>query len=142
MEDPHDLKRFLAAQMPTFDTAIAELRAGRKQTHWMWFVFPQLRGLGRSDRARIYGIASLDEARAYLAHRVLGRRLEFATETVLSVDPGAIRDLFGTPDDLKFHSSMSLFDRADGSAHSPFRMALLRWFGGRPDEGTARILGP
>ncbi|WP_145109657.1 DUF1810 domain-containing protein [Cereibacter sediminicola] len=140
-DDPHELKRFLAAQMPVFDTVVKELRNGRKESHWMWFIFPQLRGLGQSETAIRYGIASLDEARAYLAHPVLGKRLEFATELVLSADPASVRELFGTPDDLKFHSCMSLFDAADGSAHSVFRSALGRWFGGRPDSGTARLLG-
>lgn len=140
-DDPFDLKRFIAAQMPVFDTAMAELTRGHKETHWMWFVFPQLRGLGRSEMAIRYGIASLDEARAYLQHRVLGRRLEFATEAVLSADPKSVTTVFGTPDDLKFHSCMSLFDAADGSAWSPYRSALNRWFGGKPDAGTARLLG-
>ncbi|MCE6950093.1 DUF1810 domain-containing protein [Cereibacter sphaeroides] len=140
-DDPFDLKRFQVAQMPVFETAIKELRAGRKQSHWMWFVFPQLRGLGHSANAERYGIASLEEARAYLAQPVLGKRLEFATEIVLSQDPKAVRDVFGTPDDLKFHSCMSLFDVADGSAFSCFRSALTRWFDGKPDAGTARLLG-
>ncbi|MET3791419.1 uncharacterized protein (DUF1810 family) [Aquamicrobium terrae] len=83
-DDPYELERFVAAQAPVFDTAVAELRAGRKRTHWMWFVFPQLRGLGQSSTARFYGIASLDEARAYLAHAVLGPRLDLATSAVLS----------------------------------------------------------
>ncbi|MDT8854231.1 DUF1810 domain-containing protein [Paracoccaceae bacterium Fryx2] len=139
--DPFDLQRFVKAQMTAFEPAMAELQAGRKQTHWMWFVFPQLRGLGQSPRSVEYGIASLDEARAYLDHKVLGRRLELATEIVLSRDPKSLTTMFGPPDDAKFLSSMSLFSVADPGPYTPFRMALKRWGGGVPDQGTARLLG-
>ncbi|EEW23905.1 DUF1810 domain-containing protein [Rhodobacter ferrooxidans] len=139
--DPHDLQRFVKAQWTVFETAMTELQAGRKQTHWMWFIFPQMRGLGQSPMAERYGIASLDEAKAYLAHKVLGRRLELACETVLARDPKPLTTLFAPPDDRKFLSCMSLFSQADPSAFSPFRMALQRWGGGVPDAGTARLLG-
>ncbi|PTE23124.1 DUF1810 domain-containing protein [Cereibacter changlensis JA139] len=139
--DPHDLQRFVKAQWTAYEAAMTELQAGRKQGHWMWFVFPQLRGLGRSETAQRFGLASLEEARAYIAHPMLGRRLELATETVLSRDPASVTDMFGTPDDLKFHSCMSLFAQADPGPYTPFRMALGRWFDGRPDAGTARLLG-
>src|SRR4051812_39696688 len=104
--DPHDLQRFAAAQEPVFSTALAELRAGRKRTHWMWFIFPQLRGLGRSPTAIYYGIGSLDEARAYLAHPVLGPRLDLCTDAVLGVEGRTLHEIFGSPDNMKFHSSM------------------------------------
>ena len=139
-DDPFELKRFLAAQMPVFDTVMAELGRGRKETDWMWFIFPQLRGPDPSETSQRQGIDSIEEARAYLAHRVLGRRLEFATEAVLTADPKSVKEIFGSPDDLHFHASMSLFDAADGSAFSPFRSALSRWFAGAPHEGTRQIL--
>ncbi len=141
VEDPFDLQRFVVAQEPVFATALAELRAGRKRTHWMWFVFPQLRGLGHSAMAAFYGIASLDEARAYLAHPLLGPRLGECTGAVLGLATGALHDIFGSPDDLKFRSSMSLFALAAGEGASLFRQALDRWCGGRPDPQTLRLLG-
>src|SRR5437763_2326403 len=104
--DRFDLERFVTAQAPVFETVVAELRAGRKRTHWMWFIFPQLRGLGRSPTATYYGIGSLDEARAYLAHPLLGARLDLCTDAVLGIAGRTPREIFGSPDDMKFHSSM------------------------------------
>lgn len=138
--DPFDLQRFVTAQEPVFDTVLAELRAGHKRTHWMWFVFPQLRGLGRSPTAEFYGIASLDEAHAYLAHAVLGPRLELSTGTVLSVRARSVHDIFGSPDDLKFHSSMTLFAAAASADDSIFGQALDRWWNGDRDQATLRLL--
>ena len=140
-DDPFDLQRFVDAQEPVFATALQELRDGRKRSHWMWFVFPQLRGLGRSSTAEFYGIASLDEARAYLAHPVLGPRLESATRAVLAVQGRTLHAIFGSPDDMKFHSSMTLFAVAAGEAASPWREALARVCGGRMDEATLALLG-
>lgn len=144
--DPFDLERFVAAQEPVFATALAELQAGRKRTHWMWFIFPQLRGLGHSSTAAFYGIASLDEARAYLAHKLLGPRLARCTNAVLGVEGRTLHEIFGSPDDLKFHSSMTLFavaaDGAAGETASPYRDALARLCQGRPDPQTLRLLGP
>lgn len=140
--DPFDLQRFVRAQAPVYDTALAELGAGRKRTHWMWFIFPQLRGLGRSDTAIAYGIASLEEARAYLAHPLLGQRLDAATRAVLPHAGSSLRAIFGSPDDLKFVSSMTLFDVAAGEGGSVFREALDRLCGGRRDERTLALLGP
>jgi uncharacterized protein (DUF1810 family) len=100
-DDRFDLQRFVTAQEPVFETVLAELRAGRKRTHWMWFVFPQLAGLGRSSTARFYGISSIDEARAYLAHPVLGPRLDRCTRIVLASDGPSLHAIFGSPDDLK-----------------------------------------
>ena len=110
--DPFDLQRFVTAQAPVFTDALEELKKGRKRTHWMWFVFPQLRGLGSSSMAKFYGIGSLDEARAYLAHSLLGPRLVLCTETVLAIKGKTLREIFGSPDDLKFGSSMTLFAHA------------------------------
>jgi uncharacterized protein (DUF1810 family) len=129
-EDPHDLQRFVRAQASCFEIALAELRAGRKRSHWMWFIFPQLRGLGRSPTAQFYGIASLDEARAYLTHPVLGPGLDHAVRAVLSTKDRSAHQIFGSPDDLKFRSSMTLFALASPVSSNPFREALTRWFEG------------
>ncbi len=139
-DDPFDLARFVAAQAPIFETALGELRAGRKRSHWMWFVFPQLRGLGRSAPAQFYGLGSLEEARAYLAHPLLGARLNRCAETVLAIDGRSLNAIFGSPDDMKFHSSMTLFARADDDEKSAFRRALDRYCGGRMDESTLALL--
>lgn len=138
--DPFDLQRFVSAQEPVFATALAELQAGRKRTHWMWFVFPQLRGLGFSSTATFYGIASLAEARAYLAHPLLGRRLELCTSAVLAIEGGSLREIFGSPDDMKFCSSMTLFALAASDPRSIFRQALDRWCGGEMDRHTLRLI--
>jgi uncharacterized protein (DUF1810 family) len=139
--DPFDLGRFVAAQAPAFETALAELKAGRKRSHWMWFVFPQLRGLGSSSMATFYGISSLEEARAYLAHAVLGPRLVRCTEAVLAIKNHSPHAIFGSPDDMKFHSSMTLFALAAGDGESPFRQALGRFWDGRMDGRTPALLG-
>lgn len=107
--DPYDLERFVTAQEPIFERVRAELRAGRKQSHWMWFVFPQIAGLGRTPTAIRYAIGSAEEAQAYVSHPVLGDRLRDCTRLVLDVKGRSLHDIFGTPDDLKFRSSMTLF---------------------------------
>jgi len=139
--DPHDLERFVSAQAPVWRQAIAELRAARKESHWMWFVFPQLRGLGTSTMAERYGIASRAEATAYLAHPVLGPRLVEATEAMLAA-PRTLSALaiLGPPDDVKFRSSMTLF-AAIAPSGSPFAPALDRYFGGVRDPATLAMLG-
>ena len=111
-DDPFNLNRFIEAQAPVYETVVAELQSGRKRTHWMWFVFPQLAGLGRSPMAQKYAIASAAEAQAYLAHAVLGRRLRECTQLVLDIDDRTLHEIFGSPDDLKFRSSMTLFAEA------------------------------
>ena len=137
MSDPHDLDRFVHAQAQTLAQACAELRAGRKTSHWMWFVFPQLRGLGHSAMAQRYGIASLDEARAYLEHPLLGARLAGCTQLVIdAARPPA--DIFGSPDDLKFRSCMTLFDRA--SVGPNVFGEALGLVGNGPDPATLRLL--
>jgi uncharacterized protein (DUF1810 family) len=138
--DAFDLQRFLDAQEPVIDTARAELARGRKQTHWMWFVFPQIRGLGFSAMAQHYAIRSLDEAKAYEAHSVLGPRLKECTSLVLAARGRTIHDIFGSPDDLKFRSSITLFARAAPDAPE-FRAALDRYFGGEDDKATLANLG-
>jgi uncharacterized protein (DUF1810 family) len=139
--DPFDLQRFITAQAPVFEMALAELKAGRKRTHWIWFVFPQLRGLGHSSRSQFYGIASLEEARAYLAHPLLGARLALCTETVLGCAAPSLHDIFGSPDDMKFRSSMTLFGLASAEGENLFRQALDHWYGGQPDEQTVALSG-
>ena len=138
--DTFNLDRFVAAQEPVFTTALAELKAGRKRSHWMWFIFPQLRGLGHSSMAQFYGISSLDEARAYLAHPILGRRLEVCTEAVLGIGDSTLNAIFGSPDDMKFCSSMTLFSYAAGETHSVFLQALDRYCDGRTDAKTIALL--
>lgn len=139
--DPHHLARFVEAQAPVFAAALAELRAGRKRSHWMWFVFPQLRGLGRSSTAYRYGIADRAEAEAYLAHPVLGQRLAAATEAVLGHAGTPLRDIFGSPDDLKFRSSMTLFALASAEEENLYRIAVDRLCDGRLDAATREMLG-
>jgi uncharacterized protein (DUF1810 family) len=134
-----DLARFVEAQQPVMDDVRAELAAGRKRTHWMWFVFPQLRGLGRSAMARHFGIASRDEAVAYLAHPVLGARLRECVELVLAVQGRTAHEIFGSPDDLKLRSCLTLFRALDGD-DSVFGRALAKYFGGEPDPMTLQLL--
>jgi len=138
--DPFNLDRFVTAQTPAFATALAELKAGRKRSHWISFIFPQLRGLGRSSTAIIYGITSLDEARAYLAHPVLGQRLHLCTGAVLGIKDSTLNAIFGSPDDLKFCSSMTLFSYASGEKESVFQQALDRYCDGRTDGRTMALL--
>ena len=140
MTDEFDLERFVTAQEPIFDTVLSELRAGRKRSHWMWFVFPQLRGLGRSSMAEYYGIGSLAEARAYLAHPVLGPRLELCTRMVMDVKAPSLHAIFGSPDDMKFRSCATLFAVAAGESENPFQRALDRWCDGQKDERTLALL--
>ena len=136
-----DLQRFATAQDGVIDTVLAELRAARKRTHWMWFVFPQLRGLGASSMAQHYGIASLDEARAYLADPVLGPRLRQCCELMLAAPPErSALDILGSPDDLKFRSCLTLFSLADPD-EAVFRQALQRFYAGRPDPRTLALCG-
>jgi len=138
MADPHNLDRFVTAQQGVWEDALGELRRGRKTSHWMWFIFPQLRGLGRSAMAHTYGIASLDEARAYLAHPVLGARLYEATAALLAA-PGSAETILGDVDAMKLRSSMTLFALAADDP-APFRAALDRFFAGQEDAATIDVL--
>jgi uncharacterized protein (DUF1810 family) len=133
-----DLERFASAQAGVHDRALAELRAGRKQSHWMWFVFPQLRGLGRSETSRFYGLAGLAEARAYLADPVLGPRLRAAFQAVLGA-PGTAVEVLGPVDAMKLRSSATLFLRA-APRESIFQAVLDRFFEGVPDPATDQLL--
>src|SRR5215469_5095340 len=133
--DPFNLRRFVEAQDLVYRSVIAELRAGVKQSHWMWFVFPQVSGLGHSAMADKYAIRSLDEAKAYLAHSLLGARLKECTELVLAVTGKTARQILGSPDDMKFRSSMTLF--AQAAPNEPlFRDALKKYFDGKDDPAT------
>jgi uncharacterized protein (DUF1810 family) len=139
-DDRFNLARLVTAQAPVIESVLAELRAGRKRSHWMWFVFPQLSGLGRSSTARFYGIGSIDEARAYLAHPLLGPRLDLCTGIVLASESSSLHAIFGSPDDMKFRSCMTLFSLAMDDPDNPFRQALDRWCGGRLDEQTLALI--
>jgi uncharacterized protein (DUF1810 family) len=137
--DPFDLRRFVDAQDGVYDSVLAELRNGAKRSHWIWFVFPQLRGLGRSPTAMRFGIASLDEARAYLAHSVLGPRLRECTRLVADIDGRSVDEIFGWPDNLKVRSSMTLFARATDD-NADFRAVLDKFYGGEEDPATLEVL--
>jgi uncharacterized protein (DUF1810 family) len=142
MSDQFDLERFVAAQDGggTYAAAVEELRAGRKRSHWMWFVFPQIAGLGQSPTSRIYAISSLAEARAYLGHPVLGPRLIECARIVSELDGTSAAAVFGGIDAMKLRSSMTLFARADPE-NGVFGEVLEKYFGGVPDEATDRLLG-
>jgi uncharacterized protein (DUF1810 family) len=138
-EDPFDLSRFVEAQERVFDRVRLELRNGRKRTHWMWFVFPQIDGLGHSSTTKYYSIKSIAEARRYLAHPVLGERLKECAETILALEGATASGIFGYPDDLKLNSSMTLF-AAVTEAGSVFQQVLDRYFQGKRDERTLGLL--
>lgn len=139
MTHSHHLDQFVQAQAPVYDTVLAELRSARKRTHWMWFVFPQITGLGHSAMAQHYAIENLEEARAYLAHPVLGERLRECTCIMAAIDGKTADDIFGFPDNRKFHSSLTLFSIAAGGA-SIFEQCLLKYFGGNQDLLTLEKL--
>ena len=128
------------AQRTDYEPALGELRAGRKTGHWIWYILPQLRGLGRSEFARFYGIASLDEARAYLAHPVLGPRIRECASVIAASRTATAYDFFASPDDMKVRSSMTLFMRAD-PGEPAFRAVIDRYYGGRVDPRTDEMLG-
>ena len=137
--DPFNLARFVAAQEGVFEGALAELKRGQKRSHWMWFIFPQVEGLGNSLTSKKYAITSLDEARAYLNHPVLGPRLLECCRAILSVHGKSASEIMGYPDDLKLRSSMTLFVLADDS-HSEFRLVIDHYFQGHLDERTLELL--
>nr|WP_172685194.1 DUF1810 domain-containing protein [Methylobacterium oryzae]AGO88394.1 DUF1810 domain containing protein [Methylobacterium oryzae CBMB20] len=139
MPDPFDLKRFADAQHGIYEQTLQELKAGHKRSHWMWFIFPQLAGLGSSVMGKRYAIWSLDEARAYLQHPVLGQRLQACTAAVSAVAGRTAHQVFGTPDDMKFRSSMTLFTQADPEQPA-FRQAMERYCGGAQDPRTLALL--
>jgi uncharacterized protein (DUF1810 family) len=142
VDDPYNLERFVSAQAAVYPEVLAELLAGEKRTHWMWFIFPQLAGLGRSATARRYAISSLCEARAYLAHPLLGARLRECTRLVNELTGRSAAQIFGFPDELKFHSCMTLFAHATGADDAAFRQALAHYFAGAQDPlSRARLAG-
>jgi uncharacterized protein (DUF1810 family) len=139
MDTPPDLQRFVLAQEPVYSSALAELQAGSKRTHWMWFIFPQIAGLGHSAMAQRYAIESASEALAYLQHPVLGPRLRTCTQAVLDVEGRSADQIFGSPDNMKFRSSMTLF--AHVAPDEPmFAAALAKYFAGEPDDRTLKLL--
>lgn len=137
--DPHNLQRFIEAQAPIYEQVLAELRAGRKRSHWIWFIFPQIAGLGHSPTAQHYAIRSLDEARAYIEDPVLGPRLRECTGIVNQIEGRTIYEILGPPDDLKFRSSMTLFSKATND-NQVFAAALTKYFDGKPDAQTLQRL--
>jgi len=139
--DRYNLQRFIQAQEPVYQRATAELREGRKRTHWMWFIFPQIRGLGHSEVAQRFSIGSLYEAEAYFEHPILGSRLKECTELVNAIEGRSIEHIFGYPDHLKFRSCMTLFAQA-APGEKIFNEALDKYFAGSPDEFTlSRLAG-
>ena len=138
-DDPFELSRFLNAQKGVYERALAELKEGQKRTHWIWYIFPQIDGLGYSPTARRYSIKSLEEARQYLNHPVLGKRLLECTEAVVALGGGLVSEIFGYPDDMKFKSSMTLFEKIAGPG-SLFSSALDRYCNGERDAATLRLL--
>jgi uncharacterized protein (DUF1810 family) len=139
MSDQYDLQRFVDAQAAVYTQACAELRLGRKRSHWMWFIFPQIRGLGSSPMAVRFAISSLEEAREYLKHPVLGPRLRECIGIVVEVQGRGVDEIFGYPDDLKFHSSLTLFAQAT-EENQVFVDALAKYFGGEMDQATMERL--
>ena len=139
MDDPFNLERFLDAQAGSYETALAELRAGRKRSHWMWFIFPQLRGLGHSDRAQFFGISSLAEAMAFLSEPILGKRLRECVAALVKLPGMSAEQILGSVDALKLRSSLTLF-RVAAPAEPLFQSALERYFDGKPDPRTIELL--
>lgn len=138
--DPYELNRFISAQDGIYDRVLAELRGGQKRTHWMWYIFPQIDGLGHSPTTRHYAIKSVEEARRYLSHPVLGARLVECAEAVLAVQGLSASDIFGHPDDWKLQSSMTLFALV-AESHSVFERVLDKYFQGKQDVRTLQIVG-
>jgi uncharacterized protein (DUF1810 family) len=139
MDDPFDLQRFVDAQDRVYDGVLAELRAGAKRSHWIWFIFPQLSGLGRSSTAELFGIESVAEARAFLAHPILGPRLRECTRLVASIEGRSVDQIFGWPDNLKVCSSMTLFAQATDD-NSDFLAVLEKFYGGQQDPRTLELI--
>lgn len=138
MQDFH-LERFVDAQRPVYETVRAELRSGRKRSHWMWYIFPQIAGLGRSETARHYALSGIEEAQAYLAHPLLGQRLEECCRILAGIEGRTASAIFGYPDDLKLHSSLTLF--AQAAPEQPLFVACLKkYFNGQRDAATLKLL--
>jgi uncharacterized protein (DUF1810 family) len=140
MAEHKDLVRFLEAQNHVYLKALDEIKNGQKRSHWMWYIFPQIKGLGSSENARFFGIKSLDEATAYVQHPILGKHLIEITKALLTIEGKSASDIFGYPDDLKLHSSMTLFSKVE-NADPVFNEVLKKYFNGVLDQGTLKILG-
>jgi uncharacterized protein (DUF1810 family) len=138
-DDPFNLQRFVDAQNPVYESVCAELRAGAKRSHWIWFIFPQIQGLGTSAMSRMFAISSADEARAYLDHRILGARLQECTQLILGIENSSLNQIFGSPDDMKFISSMTLFASVSAPG-SIFSNAIDRYSPAGPDAATLERL--
>lgn len=138
--DAFDLARFITAQSGVYDQALAEIHAGRKASHWMWFIFPQLSGLGMSAMSQLYAISGVEEAKAYLAHPLLGQRLRECVNILNHLEGRTAEGIFGQVDVMKLHSSLTLFAEA-GDADDPFARCLARYYGGRREAATMRLLG-
>ena len=138
-EDPHNLARFVEAQENTWEQAIAELKRGRKSSHWMWFIFPQIRGLGSSETARFYAIQSGEEARAFLAHPILGQRLLESCRVLLAHEDRTAHEIFGSPDEMKLRSSMTLFAAVSGGL-TEFEKVIEKYYSGGADSRTLELL--
>ncbi len=138
-DDPFDLARFISAQQDSYDLALSEVRKGHKASHWMWYIFPQLRGLGFSSTSQLYGITGEPEARAYLAHDVLGPRLIAICEAALAVDGRSATEMFGKPDDMKLRSCATLFAQVS-NANSVFHKLIAKYFDGQTDRKTIQLL--
>ena len=141
MSDPYNLDRFVQAQAEDYDTALAEIRRGRKRSHWMWYVFPQFAGLGSSPMSQRYAITSLRECEAYVRHPLLGPRLRTCSEAVLAIDGRSASDIFGDPDDMKLKSSATLFGCVSPNG-SVFDRIIDKYFYGQADALTLRLVGP
>jgi uncharacterized protein (DUF1810 family) len=140
MNKQFDLERFVVVQETAYERALQEIKRGRKQSHWMWFVFPQIAGLGRSEMSQRFAIGSLSEAAAYLKHPVLGPRIVEICKALLAVEAKSARDILGSPDDMKLRSSMTLFGLASSDANSIFQNVLDKYFHGKQDSATRRLL--
>ena len=138
--DPYDLNRFVQAQAEDYDQALAQIRAGRKRSHWMWYVFPQFHGLGFSSTSRRYAIKTIAEAEAYLRHPLLGPRLEECCETLIDIEGRSAHDIFGSPDDVKLRSCATLFKHVSAPG-SVFERLLGKYFAGVPDQKTLQLIG-
>jgi len=139
MAEHKDLVRFLEAQNHVYLKALDEIKSGQKRSHWMWYIFPQIKGLGSSENARFFGIKSLDEATAYVQHPILGKHLIEITKALLTIEGKSASDIFGYPDDLKLHSSMTLFSKVE-NADPVFNEVIKKYFNGVLDQGTLKIL--
>ena len=139
-QDPYDLQRFVDAQEHVYERALSEIKSGRKRSHWMWFIFPQIDGLGASSMSKRYAIRSVAEAKAYLAHPLLGPRLLESAEAALAVETTSALELFGSPDDMKLRSCATLFASVS-SEESVFRQLINKYFDGKPDDRTLQLIG-